>query len=139
MGLEHDVAWVLPELRAVAESRMVSRCTVKVAGDSVPDADGYDVPGWSTLYTDLPVRVAGSERGGSGSRRSTVGGVEVDLAVRVAHFPADTTGLVDGAVVEVTSGEFTGFLRIVEASWQDQATARRVPVVETSEPAGWSA
>lgn len=118
---------------------MSSRCTVKRAGGKAKNADGFDVSAWSVVYADLPVRVGGAERGGSGSRSATVGGVEVDLAVRVAHFPASTVGLEDGDIVQVTAGEFTGFLRIVEASWQDQATARRVPVVEAQEPEGWSA
>ena len=118
---------------------MTSRCVVKRAGGRTKNADGFDVSAWTVVYTNLPVRVGGSERGGSGSRSATVGGVEVDLAVRVAHFPASTTGLEDGDLIHVTEGEFTGFLRIVEASWQDQATARRVPVVEAQEPEGWSA
>lgn len=119
---------------------MTSRCTVKAPEAPTTDADGYETAAWTVLHEDLPIRVGGSERGGSGSRSTNVGGVEVEVATRVAHLPADTSGLVDGAVIEITAGENAGgFLRIVEASWQDQATARRVPVVETSEPAGWSA
>lgn len=118
---------------------MLSRGTIKRRGGTTKDADGFDVPAWTTVYTDLPIRVGGADRGGSTSRSVSVGGVDLQLAVRVASVPHDTTGLRDGDVIEVTSGEFTGFLRVVEASWQDQATARRLPVVETQEPEGWSA
>lgn len=118
---------------------MTSRCTIKVPGGTTTDADGFEVAGWTLLHEDLPLRVGGSQRGGSGSRSTTAGGVEVEVATRVAHLPAETAGLVDGAVIEITAGENVGgFLRVVEASWQDQATARRVPVIETQQPDGWS-
>lgn len=119
---------------------MTSRCTIKRGGAMVPDPDDpeMEIPGWTVVYSDLPLRVGGADRGGAGSRATESGGAEVQVAVRVAHFPASTTGLRDDDVAHVTSGEFTGFLRIVEASWQDQATARRVPVVEIAEPEGWA-
>ena len=125
--------------RRRALSRMTSRATIKrPSGATTTDANGFKVPGWATLFTALPMRLGGADRGGSGTRAATSGGVEVQLAVRVASFPHDTTGLRDGDVVQVTAGENAGvFVRIVEAAWQDQATARRVPVIETTQPAGW--
>lgn len=101
------------------------------------DANGFEVDGWTEVYAG-PFRVAGSANAAQ-SRRADVGDVEINLAVRIAHFPASTAGLRDGDVVEVTGGENAGaFLRIVEASWQDQATSRRVPVIETQRPGGWT-
>lgn len=125
--------------RRAAESRMTSRAVIKRPGGTTTDANGYEVDGWTVIYSG-PFRLSGSTRGGAGSRTVSVGDVDVELAVRVAHFPATTTGLRDGDLIEVTGGENAGgFLRIVEASWQDQATALRVPVVEAERPGGWSA
>lgn len=106
-------------------------------GPPTTDANGFEVDGWVDVYSG-PFRLGGSANVGQ-TRNATVGEVEVTLAVRTAHFPATTTGLRDGDLIEVTSGENAGaFLRIVEASWQDQSTARRVPVVEAQRPGGWS-
>lgn len=128
----------LEQLRVDAESRMTSRALVKRPGGTTTDENGFEVDGWATVY-EGPFRLAGSTRGDAGSRTARVGDVDVQLAVRVAHFPATTTGLRDGDLIEVTEGENAGaFLRIVEASWQDQATALRVPVVEAQRPGGWS-
>ena len=125
--------------RRAAESRMTSRALVRRVDPDNPgtDENGFEVDGWATVY-DGPFRLSGSTRGDAGSRTARVGDVDVELAVRVAHFPASTTGLRDGDVIEVTSGDTAGiFLRIIEADWQDQATARRVPVLSVSRPAGW--
>lgn len=117
---------------------MTSTALVRRPGASTTDADGFEVDGWTQVYAG-PFRLGGSDAGAAGSRNVRVGDVELALAVRIAHFPASTTGLRDGDLIQVTAGENAGaFLRIVEASWQDQATARRVPVVEAQEPEGWS-
>jgi hypothetical protein len=124
--------------RARAESRMTSRARIRRIDPANPTTvDGIETDGWADVHTDLPMRLGGSS-GAAGTRTVTIGETEVQVAVRVASFPADTTGLRDGDVVEVTEGESAGvFARIVEAGWQDQATARRVPVVETQRPEGW--
>lgn len=128
----------LAQFRADAESRMVSRCTVRRRSGSTV-VDGLEVPAWTVVLTDLPVRVAGADRGGSGTRRVMVGETEVQLAVRVLHFPAATSSLADGDLVEVTSGECAGAVfRLVESGFQDQSTARRVPAVEVDRPEEWS-
>lgn len=119
---------------------MTSTAVVRRVDPANPgtDENGFEVDGWTTVY-DGPFRLGGSTRGDAPTRRVSVGDVELQLAARVAHFPASTTGLRDGDVIEVTEGENAGaFLRIVEASWQDQATALRVPVVEAQRPSGWS-
>lgn len=138
--LGHEVARILPELRREAESRMTSRATVKRPGGPPVVVDGLEVDGWLTQHADLPGRIAASRGGAGQSRKITVGQTEVQVAVREWHCPASTSGLRDGDVIEVTAGENAGvFLRVVEGSWQDQATARRVPVVEIQQPEGWSA
>jgi hypothetical protein len=72
-------------------------------------------------------------------RTVVVGTTEVQLAVRVGHFPAATTLLRDGDLIEITAGENAGLvLQIIEAAWQDQATARRVPVMAVQRPAEWT-
>lgn len=135
----------LAEHRADAEARMGaanggSDATVRrVDPDNPSVVDGIEIDGWTDVYTDLPMRLGGSNRGGAGTRTVTIGETEVQLAVRVASFPAATTNLRDGDLVDITAGENDGVvLRIVEASWQDQATARRVPVIEAQRPAEWA-
>lgn len=138
MTVQSAVEDELPFLRAEALSRMTSRATIKRQSGTTTDANGFEVPGWQATYTALPMRLGGADRGGSGTRSANVGGVEVQLAVRVASFPHDTANLRDGDVVKIDSGENAGvFVRIVEAAGQDHATARRVPVIETAQPAGW--
>lgn len=123
--------------RRAAEARMTSRCAVRRGGAMVV-TDGIEAPGWADILTDLPCRLGGSERGGSGTRTTTVGQSEVQLAVRVLHVPAGTTGVSDGDLVEITSGENAGLvIEVVEAAWQDQATALRLPVVEAQRPEEW--
>ena len=118
---------------------MTSRAIIRRPGGTTKDVDGYDVPAWDVVDADCPGRLAGSPRGGAGSRLVTVGDVEVQLAVREWHMPAWKPALADGDLIEVTVGENVGaVLRVVESSWQDQATARRVPVVETQRPEEWA-
>ena len=119
--------------RRAAESRMTSRATIRRLGAPVPDPDDPEaqVDGWTVVVTDCPGRLAGSPRGGAGSRNVTVGGAEVTLAVREWHMPTWAPAPADGDLIEVTAGENAGVvLRVVEASGQDQATARRLPVIE---------
>jgi hypothetical protein len=118
---------------------MASTATVRRPGGTTTNAGGFKVDAWTDVHTDIPFRLGGKAQFSGETRSVTVGDVELTLAVRVGHFAADTTGLADGDMIEVTGGENAGaFLRIVEASWQDQATARRVPVVEAQRPGGWT-
>lgn len=108
-------------------------------GETTTDADGFEVPEWATVYASIAFRLGGANAGSSGTRSVMVGTTELALAVRSGHFPADTDLLFDGDLIEVTDGENVGLiLRIVEADWQDQATARRVPVVGTQRPEEWA-
>lgn len=129
-------------LREYAEWRMdeSSTCAVlRPTGGTTTGAAGYEVPEWATVHAALPCRLGGADRGGSGTRTTTIGGVEVQLASRVLSVPADTAGLLDGDLVEMTSGENAGLvLRVLEVAGQDQATAKRLPVVETQRPEEWA-
>jgi hypothetical protein len=119
---------------------MTSRCTIRRrTGEKTTDASGWEVSVWATPHTDLPLRIGGADAGASGFQTQRAGEVDVQVANRTASFPASTSDLRDGDLIEVTSGETVGaVLRIVEASWQDQATARRVPVVEAQRPGEWT-
>lgn len=136
--LQPAIDAALPMLRAEAEARMTSRCTIRRKTDQTTVVDGFEVPVWDTTYTALPLRLVSDSTGTTQSRRVETAGVEYELAMRTAHFPASTSNLRDGDLLEVTSGENTGLvLRIVEADWSDQTTARRVPVVATQRPEEW--
>lgn len=101
---------------------------------------GEQTPIWAVVYADIPFRLGGERSGASGTRTITVGGLEMQVAVRFGSFPHDTDDLQDDDYIEITAGENAGLvLRIVEAEWQDQATARRVPVVSTGRPSEWAA
>ena len=111
-----------------------STATVRREGAAtVQDEDtGLMGSAWTDVY-DGPFRYVGGS-----TRRIEVAGVEFQEATGRADFPADTTDLADGDVIEITAGEWTGtFLRIVEATKGDQRTARRVPVVEVPRPEEW--
>lgn len=118
---------------------MTSRVTVhRKTGTKTRNPDGTVGTGWEPVHTDLPFRLGGSEQGGAGFRTVTIGESEVRIAVRVGHFPASTSDLTDLDYVEITSGENAGaVLCVAEATWQDQATARRVPVFEVQRPEEW--
>lgn len=136
--LGHDVAAALPELRAQAESRMGaanggSDAVVKrFAGYDEPDADGHEAEVWVTVH-DGPMRLSGVRGGASPSRTETPPGGELQVARRIAHWPAATEALEDGDVIEIYAGESAGSAwRIIEADRADQQTAYRVPV--TAQP-----
>lgn len=123
---------------------MTSRVKVRRrTGFTTQDEDtGLEVPIWDVIYTDLPFRLGGAQTSLASTHSHTLdlGGVNVQLASRMGHMPAATTNLADDDYIEVTGGENAGLcLSIVEATWQDQATARRVPVKEEIRPSEWDA
>jgi hypothetical protein len=119
---------------------MLSRGTIlRKTGGTTTTPDGLEVPQWDTIYTDLPCRIAGMARSQSPSRTLNIGGVEVQVATRTAHFPHDTADLRDGDLIDVTSGETSGTVwQVVEADAADQQTARRVPVIAVKRPEEWT-
>ena len=130
----------LGAFRAMAESRMTSTAAVlRKTGGTTTDGNGFTVPVWATVEAASPFRLGGANQGSSGTRTEDVGGVEFQTAIRVGHFPIAVDDLRDGDYIEVTAGENDGLvLRVIEGDWQDQATARRVPVVATERPAEWA-
>ncbi|GHJ59136.1 hypothetical protein NOK12_16540 [Nocardioides sp. OK12] len=128
-------------LRALAEERMDESSRVKVwrltDRTTQDESTGLEVPVWEVTHDDLPCRIGGS-RNAATSRTVNIGGVELQLALRIAHLPASTDNLHDGDLIDVTSGENEGAVfRIVEADFQDQATARRLPVIADVRPEEW--
>lgn len=137
--LADEVARELPFLRAQAEARMTSRATVYRKGAKAPQSedDGLEGSAWATVVADSPFRLKGA-RGAGNSRTTTIGGVEVTLAVREGHFPHGTV-LRDGDLIDVTEGENAGTTwRVVEADAADQQTAYRVPIIATDRPEEWA-
>jgi hypothetical protein len=116
---------------------MTSTATVHRVNGKYADSDGFEGDGFTEVVTDSPFRLGGSASGSSGYRTVTIGGTDTQVALRVGHFPADTTGIRDNDVIEVTAGEHAGtFLRVIEATGADQQTALRLPVYEIAQPPG---
>lgn len=68
-----------------------------------------------------------------GLRRLTVGGTETEQATRTLNLPATTTGVSDGDLATITSGDCQGLvLRLLEVTPKDQSTALRIPCLEDS-------
>jgi hypothetical protein len=138
----------IAEFRAEAESRMgaangsstgnVRRKTGRTVQN---ETTGREAPVWTTVHSNVNVRIAGSSGGLAGAARSRArgtGGIEVEVGVREVHFAAATTDLMDGDYFESTAGENAGLvLKLIEVTWKDQATARRIPAEEVSRPSEW--
>jgi hypothetical protein len=113
---------------------MTSRGTVRRKTGATTTVGGFEVPTWETVHTDLPLRLSGTD-----SRTIRTPGFDAQAATRVAHLPYGTSDLQDGDLLEVTSGENEGLvLRLLEADWADQQTARRVFATVTQRPAEWA-
>lgn len=138
MMFAEDIARALTELRIKAEARMTSRATIRrKTGATVTDARGLEVPEWVDVAT-VACRIAGMTRGQSPSKTLDIGGAQVQVATRVAHFPVGTD-IHDGDLIDVLAGDVAGAVyRVIEAGAADQQTARRVPVIATERPKEWS-
>ena len=74
------------------------------------------------------------------SRTEGPDGAETEIAFRTGHLPHGFTDLRDGDFIDITDGENAGSVWVVEeATWQDQASARRVPIYQTQRPEEWDA
>lgn len=139
--LQDDLGAAMPFLRAQAESRMLSRATIRrKTGRAEPDeSTGLQVTVWETIHADIPCRIAGMAANSSPYRTVNIAGASMEVAARVAHFPHDTTGLRDGDLIDVTAGETAPSVwHIIEADAADQQTALRVPVIAAERPEEWS-
>lgn len=136
----------LAEHRADAESRMGAEndgSTVTIrrkTGQLVKDAIGFESPEWAVVATGVPMRLAGTAANSAPYKVETPARGVVNQAARVGHFPAAQANLADGDYVEVTAGENADTVwRLIEVTWQDQATARRLPMEQVNRPTEWGA
>lgn len=128
----------LADFRALAEGTLESRARVRRKGP-LQTVDGLKVPSWADVLADVPFKLAGPSGSATQYRVVRIGDTEVQAAVRVGKFPADTTGIRDADVVEITAGENAGrFVQIVESLGKDQQVALRLPVIEIQRPEGWT-
>lgn len=139
MSVQSAIDAELPFLRAEAEARMTSRATIsRKTGQMVEDDTGYESPAWIDVATDVPMRLSGMAANSSPYKTETPGGGTVNYAARVMHFPVAQADLANDDYIEITVGENAGTIwRVIEATWQDQATARRVPVEQVKRPTEW--
>lgn len=138
MSLQDAINDELPFLRQQAEARMLSTCTVRrMTGRTTQnESTGEEVPVWDVIYAG-PMRL-GTSTGNSPTRTETISGVEVQRALNTAHFPVSALSISDGDLIDITAGENAGVvLRVVDAAWADQRTARRYPVESTERPGEW--
>lgn len=128
------------EDRALAVSRMLSTADIRRKSGNVTQNETSGVEGqtWTPIAI-TPARLAEFGAGAAGRNRpQRPGGVVWEQADRTLHLPASVSPLHDGDTVEMTAGENTGtFWRILEATWADQRTAYRLPVVQIDRPEGW--
>lgn len=127
----------LADLRAIAESSLWSRADVRRKGP-LQTVDGLKVPTWTEVLVDVAFKLADATGGRGQSRTVTIGNTQVEVAVRVGKFTADTEGIRDGDVVEITAGDNAGrFVQVVDSLGKDQQAALRLPVIQISKPDGW--
>jgi hypothetical protein len=140
-GLATRLEATLARGRALAEARMLSTATIsRKTGNMVKDDAGVESPEWIDVATGLPMRLSGTAASSAPYKTETPGGGTVNYAARVAHLPVSQSDLANDDYIEITAGENAGTIwRVIEATWQDQATARRVPVEQVKRPTEWGA
>lgn len=124
--------------RAAAEARHTSRCEVR-RDTGRNKVDGVERVSWALQHMDLACRIR-APRGSTGaSASSNSGGVTAELGQREWHVKHDTTNLVDGDIILITTGPAAGsFWSIKDATpTGDQQTARRVTIVAAKRPRDW--
>lgn len=132
-----NVEGILRRRRLAREQLMRSRVRVRRPTGDTEARDGVRVPVWADEHTNLPMQLSGAGTS-SPSTTKTVGGVEFEVAARMAEFPAGTSNLRDNDYVDIQAGEHAGLvLRVVEADGEDLATALRVSVVAVARPEEW--
>ena len=136
-----DLAAVLPELRAEAESRMRDTVTVRAVAGTEPDPlTGDDV----VTYADEPVYQGKCRvRIDSYAQPTTAdsAGSTVTSQSRQLHVPWDAPEILDGHVAFLADDTFTPRLRgvvyrVTGAHEASDTTAQRVPVTRLGVPNG---
>jgi hypothetical protein len=130
--------------RAAAEARMGAEngsstgVLRRKTGQMVKTESGYESPEWEIVADPTPLRLAGTAANSAPYKTETPNVSEINRAARVAHFPVSLTELRNDDYLEITAGENAGTVwRLIEATWQDQATARRIPVEQVDRPSEW--
>lgn len=128
---DHELA----EFRAEAIGEMTSQVTLWRLGVTAAAGNGFVTDTWTKVATDVPFGFAGNT---TTSTTQRTGDVATDAAVRTGKFPHDFEDLADHDLVEITCGESAGkVFKILDSTWKDRATARRVKIVEHPRPAEW--
>lgn len=137
-GLPGRLAGTLARGRAMAESRMQSRCTVRRDAGRVK-LDGVERTNWQLQHTDLPCRLRSPQGSANTSNGTSSGGVTAERGQREWHVKHDTLNLQDNDVIRIDAGEQAGsFWQIRDASASgDQQTARRIQVIAIKQPRDW--
>lgn len=126
--LADAISHALPELRAEAEARMVSTCTIGYRGDPVTDAGTGEV----TYPVEDPVYIGKCRvRPATLQAQSRqMGGDETFISDVMVSIPADSTGVVKGMVVTVTGSPDADVVGLVaeiqDVGRGDSLTARRM-------------
>lgn len=117
---------------------MTSRATIlRPTGNLTTNAEGFQVPEYATVYTDLSCRIDAGGSSDGGSTGVNIDGITYEEATGTGHFPYPSELLASDDIVLVTSGEWPDVCyRIVAAIAYDQKTARRLPIVRESKPEG---
>lgn len=139
--MDVSVEAALASGRARSVGRAPSVVTVKrKAGNVAQDeTSGVEAQTWTVIVDTSPARLAEFGAGAAGRNRpQRPGGVVWEQADRTLHLPAPLATLHDGDTVNITAGENAGtYWRILEATWADQRTAYRLPVVQIDIPENW--
>jgi len=137
MSLGSDLLAQLPYLRAEAESRMTDTCTIYTAGAGRVWNDetlSYDDDEGVAIYSG-PCRV---KRGNTQAASEDAAGQPLTTQSLEVHLPVLTSSLVGvNDIVQITNAPHDPALlgrrfRITSSPAHSQATARRLPVEETS-------
>ena len=140
MSLGDDIAAALPELRALAESRMQDTVRVRRPVDSEPDPlTGIDVPTYAPddVYNGrCRVKAVNVQPATADSAGSTV-----TTQARELHVPNDAPAILPGDVAFLADDTYTPRLRGVVyrvdgAHESSDTTAQRVPVTRLGVPNG---
>lgn len=128
--LHDDIAAVLPELRAHAESRMQRPCVARVVTGVEPDpATGADVVTYGAPVYEGMCRVPAPDRGAIGDLRD-VQTASVGLARIQWHIPYGSPAVPRGAVIFFEDDMPPH--RVLAPVYGDDVTARRYMIEEVS-------
>jgi S1-C subfamily serine protease len=132
--LQDAIAGALPDLRAEAEARMVSTCTIGEPGDPVTDPETGEVthPLVDVTYSGIcRVRPATLQ-----AQSRQMGGAEAFVSDVLVSLPATATGIRKGMLVTVDSSPDADLVglraEIQDAGRGDSLTARRMWCLEVS-------